>query len=678
VAFDPYYKWLGIASEEQPANSYRLLGVRLFEDDLDVISNAADQRMAHLRTFQTGPHGPLSQKLLNEVAAVRVCLLNPAKKAQHDAALREKLAAKDPASSQEYQNVLEQLANESRRELAQRPRSSGSPHLVFGLVVAGVVVAVMVLAAVVLLRGNRPSAGVAPRPKPVELAERNESRRPAPPPQPKPAPKPEPKPEPPKPEPKPEPVVMPAPAQPEPKPEPQPAPKPEFKLDPAPPAPTVPPVVESKPQPEPETPPVGPQLGAKLNDLKQASRGAVPATRRKILEQAVAMVKESIAADQYDLALDAAKLATMESGRLRDKELVKQARAAMQEAQQREKAFSGVRAAKETLVAKPDDPEANLAYGKFLCFAKSDWHRGLPRLAKSQDTPIAKLAAKDIAESNKPEEQVSIADAWWEAAEAEPLAARKNILLHAAMWYYRASFQLSGVQKSLADKRIKQAGLETQITNPVDGSVLVLIPEGKFLSGENRHEAYLPAYYLGMYEVTFLQFDRFVKATGHSPPTTAAGDWWGWSRTGNLVANLADKPVGCAQPQDADDYSRWAGLRLPKVIECEKGARGTDGRTYPWGNDWDATKCQTKSTRIEGITSGIAAHAAGRSPWGLYHTVDNSVEYCADREGESRCFYGAGSDSDDRAFFVTWRSGRWFGPGRWAQNGFRVARDFRP
>ena len=49
-SFDPYHQWLGISPKDQPPNHYRLLGVDLFESDLDVISNAADQRMAHVRS----------------------------------------------------------------------------------------------------------------------------------------------------------------------------------------------------------------------------------------------------------------------------------------------------------------------------------------------------------------------------------------------------------------------------------------------------------------------------------------------------------------------------------------------------------------------------------------------------------------------------------------------------
>jgi hypothetical protein len=94
--FDPYYRWLGIPPEEQPADHYRLLGVRRFETDPEVISNASDQRMAHLRTFASGKRGPESQRLLNEVSAATRTLLDPAKRHEYDAALRARVAAQYP------------------------------------------------------------------------------------------------------------------------------------------------------------------------------------------------------------------------------------------------------------------------------------------------------------------------------------------------------------------------------------------------------------------------------------------------------------------------------------------------------------------------------------------------------------------------------------------------------
>lgn len=85
--FDPYHKWLGIPPGDQPPHHYRLLGLEPFESEPDVISHAADQRMAFVKGFQAGPHGDLSQQLLNELAAARLCLLDPEAKSDYDAQL---------------------------------------------------------------------------------------------------------------------------------------------------------------------------------------------------------------------------------------------------------------------------------------------------------------------------------------------------------------------------------------------------------------------------------------------------------------------------------------------------------------------------------------------------------------------------------------------------------------
>jgi len=85
--FDALHKWLGIPPAEQPPNHYRLLGIALFESDPDVIDNAADARMALLRSMATGQHAEESQRLLNEVAAAKLCLLKPERKAVYDAGL---------------------------------------------------------------------------------------------------------------------------------------------------------------------------------------------------------------------------------------------------------------------------------------------------------------------------------------------------------------------------------------------------------------------------------------------------------------------------------------------------------------------------------------------------------------------------------------------------------------
>src|SRR5262245_2338743 len=101
-AFDPYYIWLGIPPEEQPADHYRLLGISRFETNEEVISNAADQRVRHLRSMQTGKRQAETQKLLNEISAASGILLDPDKRKEYDAKLGKRAAppaAATPASA---------------------------------------------------------------------------------------------------------------------------------------------------------------------------------------------------------------------------------------------------------------------------------------------------------------------------------------------------------------------------------------------------------------------------------------------------------------------------------------------------------------------------------------------------------------------------------------------------
>jgi hypothetical protein len=98
-AFDPYHRWLGIPPKDQPANHYRLLGIELFESDLEVIRDAAEQRMAHVRGYALGQYAELSQKILNELATARACLLNAEDKTAYDRALRQELPPQEISAS---------------------------------------------------------------------------------------------------------------------------------------------------------------------------------------------------------------------------------------------------------------------------------------------------------------------------------------------------------------------------------------------------------------------------------------------------------------------------------------------------------------------------------------------------------------------------------------------------
>ncbi|HUY31758.1 MAG TPA: serine/threonine-protein kinase [Pirellulales bacterium] len=97
--FDPYHHWLGIPPKDQPPHHYRLLAIDPFEVNADVIANAADRQMAHVRTFQTGKHSAESQRLLNEISAARLCLHSPDRKAVYDAQLKATLSAVEAANA---------------------------------------------------------------------------------------------------------------------------------------------------------------------------------------------------------------------------------------------------------------------------------------------------------------------------------------------------------------------------------------------------------------------------------------------------------------------------------------------------------------------------------------------------------------------------------------------------
>ncbi len=117
--FDPYHRWLGIPRHQQPANHYRLLGIELYEADPSVIDDAASRQMAHVRTYARGEHVALSQRILNELAAARICLLNPQKKVAYDCTLRGSLLDSPPPLDVVEPEVPDQSLVELEASVAQ-------------------------------------------------------------------------------------------------------------------------------------------------------------------------------------------------------------------------------------------------------------------------------------------------------------------------------------------------------------------------------------------------------------------------------------------------------------------------------------------------------------------------------------------------------------------------------
>ena len=127
--FDPYHKWLGISPKDQPPNHYRLLGVDLFESDLDVITHAADMRMTLVRNFQSGKRSDHAKRLRNEIAAARVCLLDSKKKVQYDDQLRQTQTAETDADTQTLKLQAQLVVLQERLKLLEKVEDEFSPSL---------------------------------------------------------------------------------------------------------------------------------------------------------------------------------------------------------------------------------------------------------------------------------------------------------------------------------------------------------------------------------------------------------------------------------------------------------------------------------------------------------------------------------------------------------------------
>jgi formylglycine-generating enzyme required for sulfatase activity len=166
---------------------------------------------------------------------------------------------------------------------------------------------------------------------------------------------------------------------------------------------------------------------------------------------------------------------------------------------------------------------------------------------------------------------------------------------------------------------------------------MILIPAGEFLMGSDpqkdkaafvdeqpQHRIWLPEYYLAKTPVTNAQYNAFVLATGHQAPV-------GWTNF-TPPPGKEDHPVVGVSWYDARDYCQWLSqmtskdYRLPSEAEWEKGARGVDDRIYPWGNQWEATRCNSLEGGLWKTTS-VHAYPQGASPHGLLDMAGNVWEW---------------------------------------------------
>ncbi len=221
------------------------------------------------------------------------------------------------------------------------------------------------------------------------------------------------------------------------------------------------------------------------------------------------------------------------------------------------------------------------------------------------------------------------------------------LIVLSAAFLLRGALLLPGaVSSAMYDGRPALKAGDVRI-NTKDGAEMVLVPAGEFLMGstpeqiENlpeksrisslqsaaedewrkaelpQHAVALSGYWVYKYEVTVAQYRKYCAETGRQMPKAPESGW------------LDDHPIAYITWREAANYATWAGLSLPSEAQWEKAARGTDGRIYPWGNDYNRSKCNRRANGLM-RTEPVGSYPEGASPYGCMDMAGNVWEWCSD------------------------------------------------
>ncbi len=152
------------------------------------------------------------------------------------------------------------------------------------------------------------------------------------------------------------------------------------------------------------------------------------------------------------------------------------------------------------------------------------------------------------------------------------------------------------------------------------------------------------SFLIDKYPVTNQEYLQFIRASGYVPTDTT--NYLRHWEMGLPVTGQERYPVVWISLEDARAYARWAGKRLPTEVEWQLAAQGTDGREWPWGNEFHATKCNNGFGR----PTPVDAFPKGESPYGVADLVGNVWQMTGD-------VYSNGA-----YYFNIIRGGSWYRP----------------
>jgi hypothetical protein len=194
-----------------------------------------------------------------------------------------------------------------------------------------------------------------------------------------------------------------------------------------------------------------------LGEIRRKVR--TPEAVRALVEAYLAAVDAADAKEDFDAAVTLARDAESASQAAQDAALLARVRARAVELRALQEEYRRVRASLARLEEQPDDPAANLAAGRYWCFCRDAWEKGLPLLAKGSDKRLQELAQRELAAPAAADAQKLLGDGWWDAAQKETTRVDKGRLLGRALYWYEKAFpSLKGLTRIQVQERINVCG----------------------------------------------------------------------------------------------------------------------------------------------------------------------------------------------------------------------------